>query len=98
MKLSTLGTVSTRSLGMPGSMSRDISPAMLRSVKRIDAGSAEDSGQAQGGKRVIGQRVVVDHVGPRRRRPCQLGEVQPGLLFGDIGGLERLLRGLDGVG
>src|SRR5690242_10032507 len=42
---------------------------------------AEYPGQAQGRERVIRERVVVDHVGPRRRRPGQLRQIQPRLLF-----------------
>src|SRR5271157_3807848 len=104
MALSTLGTVSTRLGGSTGSMSRDLNAEILRSVKRTELklgnrvasrdALAEHPGQAQGGKRVIGQRVVVDHVCPRRRRPGQLGQIQSRLLFEDVCGFERLLSRL----
>src|ERR1700693_1676938 len=83
--LSTLGTVSTRlrSGGRGSAMGRTL---------------AENPRQAQSRHCVVGQWVVVHHVRSRRRRPRQLRQVESGLLFQHICGLERLLRRLDGVG
>src|SRR5262245_34916443 len=97
--LSKLGTVSTRLGGGTDSMSRDLNAPTMRSAARTVAKRlAEHSGQAQGGQRVIRQRVVVDHVRPRRSRPRQLGQIQPLLLFEHVCRLKGLLCRLDRVG
>src|SRR3954452_20399952 len=80
-----LGTVSTRSRTSPG-------------VRSMRVNLAENPRQTQGRHGVVRQRVVVHHVRPRRCRPGEFGQVDAGLLLDRGSGLERLLRGLDGVG
>src|ERR1700712_6113121 len=91
--LSALGMVRTRS---PVVKSRVAS--LLPSGGSMPMNLAEHPRQAQRRHGVFRQWIVVNHVGPRRGRPCEFGQVESLFVFDDVGRLEGLLRGLDGVG
>src|SRR6185312_4629146 len=82
---SALGTVTTRSRTSPG-------------ARFMGINLARNSRHAQRRHGVFRKRIVVNHVGPRRGRPGQLGQIEALLLGEDVRGLEGLLRGLDRIG